>query len=71
MTSKELLHRLVDDLGEPQAAEAITLLRARYVLPNPSDEFNELPEWVGAFSSGRSDLSERHEEILRDEDSQH
>jgi hypothetical protein len=28
MTSKELLQRLVDDLGEPQAAEALTWIRA-------------------------------------------
>lgn len=26
-----------------------------------------LPDWVGSFASGRGDLAERHEEILRDE----
>ena len=26
-----------------------------------------LPPWVGAVHSGRDDLSERHEEILKDE----
>ncbi len=68
MTAKELLHRLVEDLGEPQAAEALTWMRARYALPEPVDGQTELPEWVGMFSSGRGDLAERHEEILRDED---
>jgi hypothetical protein len=26
-----------------------------------------LPDWVGSFSSGRGDLAERHEDILREE----
>jgi hypothetical protein len=32
MADKEQLHRLVDQLGEPQIAEALTLLRARFGL---------------------------------------
>ncbi len=67
MTSKELLHRLVDDLGEPQAAEALTWIRARYALPEPVRDDTALPDWVGSFASGRGDLAERHEEILCDE----
>ncbi|MQM25142.1 hypothetical protein [Glycomyces albidus] len=67
MTTKELLHRLVDDLGEPQAAEALTWIRARYGMPDPCRDDTTLPEWVGSFSSGRGDLAERHEETLRDE----
>jgi hypothetical protein len=67
MTTKELLHRMVEDLGESQAAEALTWMRARYALPDPVDDRNALPEWVGMFASGRGDLAERHEEILRDE----
>lgn len=67
MTSKELLHRLVDDLGEPQAAEALTWIRARYAMPDPAKEDAALPDWIGSFSSGRGDLAERHEDILRDE----
>ena len=67
MTTKELLHRLVEDLGEPQAAEALTWIRARYAMPDPARADDTLPEWIGSFASGRGDLAERHEEILRDD----
>ncbi|WP_199037254.1 hypothetical protein [Glycomyces salinus] len=59
MTTKELLHRLVEDLGEPQAAEALTWIRARYAMPDPARSVADLPEWIGSFSSGRGDLAER------------
>jgi hypothetical protein len=41
MTSKELLHRLVDDLGEPQAAEAV---------PRPDDVEVPMVDRVGALT---------------------
>ncbi|GAB3997708.1 hypothetical protein GCM10029992_21460 [Glycomyces albus] len=67
MTAKERLHRLVDDLGEPQAAEALTWIRARYAMPDPAGPDADLPEWIGSFSSGRGDLAENYEDHLRDE----
>lgn len=66
MTLKEQLHELVEHLGQDEAAEALTLLRARYGISTPSAD-GSLPDWVGMHHSGRSDLSERHEEILRSE----
>ncbi|WP_026931002.1 hypothetical protein [Glycomyces tenuis] len=58
MTSKELLHRLVDDLGEPQAAEALIWIRARYAMPDSARDDAALPDWIGSFASGRGDLAE-------------
>jgi hypothetical protein len=67
MTTKEQLHELIERLGQDEADEALTLLRARYGLPATPAGERPLPEWVGMFHSGRGDLSERHEEILRNE----
>lgn len=35
-------------------------------MTDSTSERRELPEWVGTFASGRGDLAERCEEILRD-----
>jgi hypothetical protein len=67
VTTKEQLHELVEHLGHDEAAEALTLLRARYGSSVGSSETRSLPSWVGMHHSGRDDLSERHEEILRSE----
>jgi hypothetical protein len=67
VTTKEQLHELVEHLGQKEAAEALTLLRARYGLSARPPEGQPLPDWVGMHHSGRGDLSERHEEILRNE----
>ena len=37
-------------------------------LPDPASDDAELPDWIGSFSSGRGDLAERHEEMLRGEE---
>jgi hypothetical protein len=58
---------LVERLGQDEAAEALTLLRARYSKSANAPEDRSLPEWVGMHHSGRGDLAERHEEILRSE----
>ncbi|HZN19852.1 MAG TPA: hypothetical protein VFB84_16955 [Micromonosporaceae bacterium] len=67
MTTREQLHALVDRLGPDQAAEALVLLCARFGPSAPEETGSNLPTWVGMFRSGRGDLAERHEEILRDE----
>jgi hypothetical protein len=67
VTTKEQLHELVEHLGQEQAAEALTLLRARYGMAATPPEERPLPDWVGMHHSGRGDLSDRHEEILRSE----
>jgi hypothetical protein len=64
MTAKEQLQQLVADLGEEQASRALDLLRplAREV---PDDrQVPRLPKFVGIGDSGRSDLSERVDELL-------
>jgi len=67
MIARDRLHELVDQLDE-QAAERL-LAAANELVPaqRPSGTDPVLPEFVGSFSSGRSDVSERAEDILRDE----
>jgi hypothetical protein len=64
MTTRERLHRLVDDLSDDQAAEALTLLETQLAEePQPA----ALPEFFGMLHSGKGDLAARSEEILRAE----
>jgi hypothetical protein len=64
MTTRERLHRLVDDLNDDQAAEALVLLESQLAEePQPAT----LPEFFGMLHSGKGDLAARSEEILRAE----
>ena len=64
MTTRERLHRLVDDLSDDQAAEALALLESQLAdEPEPAG----LPEFFGMLHSGKGDLAARSEEILRAE----
>ena len=65
MTTKERLHELVDDLREDQADKLLRL--ATELVAVPTKQGLAEPSWVGALHSGRGDLSERHEEILKGE----
>jgi len=65
MTTRERLHELVDQLDDA-AAERL-LATANTLVPEPRRAAPELPAFVGAFASGHADISERAEEILRDE----
>ena len=62
MTTRERLHRLVDDLSEDQAAEALALLKSQL-----AKEPEALPEFFGMLHSGKGDLAARSDEILRAE----
>jgi hypothetical protein len=64
MTTRERLHRLVDDLSEDQAAEALALLESQ--LAQEADAA-DLPEFFGMLRSGKGDLAARSDEILRAE----
>jgi hypothetical protein len=64
MTTRERLHRLVDDLSDDKAAEALALLESK--LAN-EPERAPLPEFFGMLHSGKGDLAARSEEILRAE----
>ena len=64
MTAKEQLQQLVAHLGEEQASRALGLLEPlRAELPEHK-EAPGLPEFVGIRDSGRSDVSERVDELL-------
>jgi hypothetical protein len=64
MTTKERLHRLVDDLSDDKAAEALALLESQMA----DDQENEpLPEFFGMLHSGKGDLAARSSDILRTE----
>ena len=64
VTSKEQLQQLVAHLGEEQALRALGLLEPlRAELPEHK-QAPRLPEFVGIGDSGRSDISERVDELL-------
>ena len=64
MEVTELRVVVPDEIAERLASEAAEVL-TRHV-PDVHG-IRPLPAWVGAFHSGRSDLSEHHEEILKSE----
>jgi hypothetical protein len=64
VTAKEQLQQLVAHLGEEQASRALGLLEPlRAELPEQK-QAPRLPEFVGIGDSGRSDISERADELL-------
>ena len=64
MTTRERLHRLVDDLSDDEAAEALALLESQ--VPDQVEPA-ALPEFFGMLHSGKGDLAARSDEILRAE----
>jgi hypothetical protein len=64
MTAKEQLRQLVADLGEEQASRALELLGPLLQDAPDNQEAPRLPAFVGIADSGRSDLSERVDELL-------
>jgi hypothetical protein len=64
MTTRERLHRLVDDLSDDEAAEALALLESQ--VPDQAEPA-ALPEFFGMLHSGKGDLAARSDEILRAE----
>jgi hypothetical protein len=64
MTTRERLHRLVDDLSDDEAAEALALLESQVA---EQTEPAALPEFFGMLHSGKGDLAARSDEILRAE----
>ena len=64
MTTRERLHRLVDDLSDDEAAEALALLESQV---GDQAEHAALPEFFGMLHSAKGDLAARSDEILRTE----
>jgi hypothetical protein len=63
VTSKQRLLQLVERLPDEQADELLRLATDLYADP---DQVRPLPAFVGIGDSGRSDVSERVDELLRD-----
>jgi hypothetical protein len=61
VTSRDKLLRLVESLPDEQADELLRLAMERYVLPG---QRQPLPAFVGIGDSGRSDVSERVDDLL-------
>lgn len=64
MTTKEQLHRLVDELGEEQAGHALVLLKTVTESRPTSKNRRRVPASLGIGDSGRGDLSEHVGEAL-------
>ncbi|MGH3430541.1 MAG: hypothetical protein ACREP9_02300 [Candidatus Dormibacteraceae bacterium] len=62
MTTKELLHELVDELDEQQARETLALLRTRQ---RASQE--NVPSFAGLIKSASPTLSRDAKNIVREE----
>jgi hypothetical protein len=63
VTSRDKLINLVENLPEEQADELLRLATDLFVVP---DQRQPLPAFVGIGDSGRSDVSERVDDLLAD-----
>lgn len=64
MTTKERLHRLVDELADEQADRALVLLESVARPPLAASKRRAIPRSLGIGRSGRSDVSTRVDEVL-------
>jgi hypothetical protein len=64
VTAKEQLQQLLADLGEEQALRVLQLVKPLLQDASEGHEAPSLPKFVGIGASGRSDLSERVDELL-------
>jgi hypothetical protein len=61
VTSRDKLFELVESLPEEQVDELLRLAMERYILPG---QRQPLPAFLGIGDSGRSDVSERVDDLL-------
>jgi hypothetical protein len=66
VTMKERLHRLVDELAGEQVDRALALLETVTGEQPAAGQRRVVPASLGVGASGRSDLSERVDEMLAD-----
>ncbi|WP_143167962.1 hypothetical protein [Jatrophihabitans endophyticus] len=64
MTTKERLHQLVDELPDEQAPRALALLESITGSSRALGRRRVVPSSLGAGASGRTNVSERVDEIL-------
>ncbi|MEJ3748292.1 hypothetical protein WEI85_34030 [Actinomycetes bacterium KLBMP 9797] len=63
MTTKQRLLQLIERLPDEQAEELLRLATDLYTDPGQS---RRMPAFIGIGDSGRSDVSERVDDLLRD-----
>jgi hypothetical protein len=61
---REEFHRVVDQLPEPELAPLLDYVRAHAHRAAVEPPVWNGPDFLGAFASGRSDVSERADELL-------
>lgn len=61
---REEFHRVVDQLPEKDLAPLLDYVRSHAHRPAGDSPVWDGPDFIGAFSSGRSDISERSDELL-------
>lgn len=64
MTTKERLHRLVDELPDEQADRALALLESVASRSPAVSKRRAIPRSLGIGRSGRSDVSTHVDEVL-------
>jgi hypothetical protein len=64
VTTKEILHRIVDEFSDEDAAAALVLLQSQLT---GEPQSSELPEFFGMLDSDETDLAARSSEILQAE----
>jgi len=64
---RDEFHHLFDELPEDQVAPMLALIRENLPAAERAPGDWPLPDFVGTLASGRGDLAERSEEILRSE----
>lgn len=68
---REELHHLVDELPEDRVGSTLALVRETLSDAEADKGAWPIPEFVASFASGKGDLAERADEILRDELGRH
>jgi hypothetical protein len=61
---REEFHRVVDELPEAELAPLLDYVRAHAHRADTETPAWDGPDFLGAFASGRSDVSERADELL-------
>lgn len=65
---RDEFHRVVDQLPEKELAPLLDYVRSRAHQSGNDSLAWDGPDFIGGFSSGRSDISERADELLFAED---
>jgi hypothetical protein len=64
---RDEFHRVVDQLPEAELAPLLDYVRAHAHKADAAQPVWDGPDFLGAFASGRADISERTDELLFEE----